>query len=213
SFDEVIFDLAREQKLRADMLQKNYFILEYESDYNAKKTELDYMVLTPNLIQLFQKHRKLFHYIHSQNRSQFIKFLLNNIKIKNNYSSLEVMFMTILRHYAKFYARGDEYPMNADKQQKYIWVLYKSAEAVRAKIGLKKAQGIAYRLLNAVQSDNKNTFMDTIMRVYVSSELEMPPVLLEALHENNLDFATVGNAWIAGLISKQNEEGEDSYEQ
>lgn len=225
SFDEVIFDLAREQKLRADMLQKNYFILEYESDYNAKKTELDYMVLTPNLIQLFQKHRKLFHYIHSQNRSQFIKFLLKNIdtkhfishilrdKIKNNYSSLEVMFMTILRHYAKFYARGDEYPMNADKQQNYIWVLYKSAEAVRAKIGLKKAQGIAYRLLNAVQSDNKNTFMDTIMRVYVSSELEMPPVLLEALHENNLDFATVGNAWIAGLISKQNEEGEDSYEQ
>src|SRR5699024_12181735 len=113
------------------MLNKNYFILEYESDYNAKKTELNYMVLTPNLIQLFQKHRKLFHYIHSQNRSQFIKFLLKNIdtkhfishilrdKIKNNYSSLEVMFMTILRHYAKFYARGRSEEHTSELQSRF----------------------------------------------------------------------------------------------
>ncbi|SFA87700.1 CRISPR-associated protein Cst1 [Lentibacillus halodurans] len=220
SFDEVVFDLVSEQKLRTDMLKKNYLILEYESDYQAKKTLLDYMILTPNLIHLFEKHSKLFGNLFYKNRITFIKYLLKNIdtkgfifetlrdKIKSNYPPLEVMFMTILRHYNQFYLREGVNYMDPEKQQKYIWVLYKSAENVRNKIGLKKAQGIAYRLLNSVQAGNRNTFMDTVMRVYISSDLEMPSLLLEALHENNMDFETVANAWITGLISKPKEEGE-----
>ncbi|MFD1361710.1 hypothetical protein [Lentibacillus salinarum] len=220
SFDEVIFDLVTEQKLRADMLIKNYLIVEYESDYQAKKTLLDYMILTPNLIHLFEKHNKLFGYLFYKNRIAFIKYLLKNIdtkvfifetlrdKVKNNYSPLEVMFMTILRHYNEFYLKEGVNYMDPEKQQKYIWVLYKSAENVRNKIGLKKAQGIAYRLLNSVQAGNRNTFMDTVMRIYISNDLEMPSLLLEALHENNMDFETIANAWISGLISKPNEEGE-----
>lgn len=220
SFDEIIFDLVSDQNLKADWLSKHYLVMEYESDYQAKKTLLDYMVLTPNLIKLFQSHSKLFGYLYYSNRIPFIKYLIKNVdtkqfiletlrqKIKNSYSSLEVVFMTILRNYDQFYTKEGENHMDSQKQQKYIWVLYKSAESVRGKIGLKKAQGIAYRLLNSVQSGNKNTFMDTVMRVYISSELEMPSLLLEALHENKLDFETVANAWIAGLISKPNEEGE-----
>ncbi|WP_164668051.1 hypothetical protein [Virgibacillus doumboii] len=219
-FDEVIFDLVSEQKLRADMLNKNYLILEYESDYQAKKTLLDYMILTPNLVNLFERHSKLFSYLFYRNRVTFIKYLLKTIdtkafifetlrdKIKNNYSPLEVMFMTILRHYNQFYLKEGVNYMDPEKQQKYIWVLYKSAENVRNKIGLKKAQRIAYRLLNSVQAGNRNTFMDTVMRVYISSDLEMPTLLLEALHEKNMEFETVANAWISGLISKPNEEGE-----
>ena len=217
TFDEVIFDLAREQHLRADWLAQNYMIFEYESDYDSKKTLLDYMIMTPSLIKLFQSHHKLFSYIHYSNKTRFIKMLLKNIdtkhliaevlreKIKNGYSSLEVLFMTILRHYSQFYQKEDEEQMEADKQKKYIWILYKSAETIRQKIGIKKAQGIAYRLLNAVQAGNKNTFMDTVMRVYISNDTEMPTILLESLHENKMDFATVANAWIAGLISKPNE--------
>ncbi|WP_171046260.1 type I-B CRISPR-associated protein Cas8b1/Cst1 [Lentibacillus cibarius] len=129
-------------------------------------------------------------------------------KVKNNYSPLEVMFMTILRHFNQFYSKEGVNHMDSEKQQKYIWVLYKSAEQVRNKIGLKKAQGMAYRLLNSVQAGNRNTFMDTVMRVYISSELEMPSILLEALHEKSMDFETVANAWVSGLISKPNEEGE-----
>ncbi|MCJ7843507.1 hypothetical protein MUB24_22050 [Lederbergia sp. NSJ-179] len=220
SFDEVIFDLVSEQELRANWLAKHYLILEYESDYQAKKTLLDYMILTPGLIKLFQNHGKLFGYLHYTNRITFIKSLIKNIdtkqliftvlreKIKQSYSSLEVVFMTILRNYDQFYKKEGKFDMDSQKQQKYVWVLYKSGEAVRSKIGLKKAQGIAYRLLNAVQAGNKNTFMDTVMRTYISNELEMPSLLLEVLHESKMDFETVANAWIAGLISKPNEEGE-----
>lgn len=104
--------------------------------------------------------------------------------------------------------------VDSNLQKRYIWALVKSAEEVRRQINNdKKAQGIAYRLLNAVRSNDKNTFMDTVMRTYISYDLEMPGLLLEALHEDKLDFATVGNAWIAGLISKPNNGNEVEEEE
>src|SRR5690625_4906996 len=103
--------------------------------------------------------------------------------------------------------------MDSSIERRRVWALVKSAEQVRNKIGTKKAQGVAYRLLNSVRSNDKNTFMDTVMRVYISSDLEMPGLLLEALHEEKMDFATVGNAWVAGLISKSDDhKGEDQNE-
>jgi len=221
TFDELVFSLVREQKLKADYLRKHYIIFEYSSNYDAKKTELDYMIMSPSVIRLFSEHGTLFNQIHYVNRHNFIRGLLQNYdtkhlifnvlrdKIKSAYSTLEVIRMTQLRHLNQRYEKG-ETGVDANLEKRYVWVLAKSAEEVKRKIGDKKAQGIAYRLLNAVRSNNKNTFMDTVMRVYISCDAEMPGILLEALHENHLDFATVGNAWISGLVSKPNEinEGE-----
>src|SRR5690625_2015916 len=99
--------------------------------------------------------------------------------------------------------------MDSSIERRRVWALVKSAEEVKRKIGTKKAQGIAYRLLNSVRSNDKNTFMDTVMRVYINSDTEMPGLLLEALHEDKMDFATVGNAWIAGLVTKDQENKEE----
>lgn len=225
TFDEIVFDLVREQKLKADYLRNHYMIFEYASDYDAKKTDLDYMVMTPFVMKLFSEHGDLFKQIHPINRSVFIRNLLQNYdtkhfilnvlrdKIKNAYSPLEVIRMTQIRHLNQLFAKGES-DVDTSHQKRYVWALVKSAEEVRRKIGDKKAQGIAYRLLNAVRSHNKNTFMDTVMRTYISCDLQMPGLLLEALHENKMDFATVGNAWIAGLVSKPNDikEGENTDE-
>jgi CRISPR-associated protein Cst1 len=214
AFDEIVFDLVREQGLKADFLSRHYLILEYESDYQSKKTLLDYMIMTPNLVKLFQNHEKDFHNIHPSHRADFIRYLLRKqdpkrwiqIKLrenmKNNYSSLEIVFMTMLRHINQLYMKEGQDVMDVKKQKSYIWFLYKSGAAIKKQLGDKKAQGIAYRLLNAVRSGNKHVFLDTVMRVYISTEQEMPSLLLEVLHEQNMDFDTVANAWIAGLISK-----------
>lgn len=226
TFDEIVFDLVREQKLRADYTKNHYMIYEYTSDYQSKRTLLNYMVMTPSLVRLFSDHANLFEKIHHTNKSGMVRLLLQGIdpkhfitevlrgKVKNSYPSFEVVQMTIIRHLNQIYAKGD-FEVDSNLEKRYVWALVKSAEQVKNKIGNdKKAQGIAYRLLNAVRSNDKNTFMDTVMRTYISCDLEIPGILLEALHENKLDFATVGNAWIAGLISKANERngGEDLNE-
>lgn len=217
TFDEIVFDLIREQKLRADFLKKHYLIYEYTSEYQSKKTLLDYMIMTPNVAQLFLQHSNLFERIHHSLKGEMVRMLLKGIdtkyfinqvlreKVKQLFSTYEVIQMVIIRHLNQVYAKGG---LNVDKkvQKRYVWALVKSAEEVKRKMNNdKKAQGIAYRLLNAVRSNDKNTFMDTVMRTYISYDLEMPGLLLEALHEDKMDFATVGNAWIAGLVSKSND--------
>lgn len=224
AFDEIVFDLAREQKFKADLTKRHYLILEYESDYTSKKTLLDYMIMTPNLVYLFQNHENLFTYMHYTNRIQLIRTFLRKQdprvliyetlrdKVKNRYSSVEVVFMTLLRHFNQIYLEEGLKQVDTQKQSSYVWVLYKSAENLKRRLGDKKAQGIAYRLLNAVRSNNKHQFLDTVMRVYISCEQEMPSLLLEVLHENKMDFETAANAWIAGLIAKSNDLGKGEEE-
>lgn len=216
TFDQIIFDLIREQQLKAKHLKDHYMIFEYESDYRAKKTLLDYMVMTPHLVRLFSEQGNLFNHVHYSTKSAMVRFLLKGIdpknyltnlladKIKNSYSTFEVIQMIQVRHLNQIYAKGVD-DVDSGKQKRYVWALVKSAEEVKYKLGEKKAQGIAYRLLNAIRSNDKNTFMDTVMRTYISSDLQMPMLLLEVLHEENMDFATVGNAWVSGLVSKPND--------
>lgn len=223
TFDEIIFDLVREQKVKAKYLEDRYIIYEYESDYKSKRTILDYMIMTPDLIRLFSEESKLFDPIYHVSKTRIIKLLLHRMdirhfineelreRIKKNYPIIDIIRMIQIRHLHKLLK--EEKTVDNTAEKKRIWALVKSAEEVRKKIGVKKAQGIAYRLLNSVRSNDKNTFMDTVMRVYISTDLEMPGLLLEALHEEKMDFATVGNAWVSGLISKSGDEkGEDNNE-
>jgi len=223
TFDEVIFDLAREQKVKAGHLNNRYMIYEYESDYQSKKTILDYMMMTPHLTRLFSEESGLFKPIYHTHKSKMIRFLLYGIdskqfimdelreRIQKSYPVIDIVRLVQIRHLNNCLKEEKEVDNTVEKRR--VWALVKSAEQVRKKVGIKKAQGIAYRLLNSVRSNDKNTFMDTVMRVYISSDLQMPGLLLEALHEEKMDFATVGNAWIAGLISKPDEnKGEDQNE-
>lgn len=226
TFDQIVFDLVREQKLKADYLKKRYIIYEYRSDYDSKKTLLDYMIMTPHVMKVFAEDSHLFYDVHASVKGEMIRFLLRNIdpkqfitsllreKIKGNYPAEDVIRLTMIRHLNEVYKK-EANKVDRSVEKGRVWALVKSAEAVRKKIGDKKAQGIAYRLLNAIRSNDKHTFMDTVMRVYISSELEMPGLLLEALHEDKMDFATVGNAWVAGLITDTNygkDKGENKNE-
>src|SRR5699024_6701441 len=197
--DQIVFDLVREQKTKADYLNKHYVIYEYESDYQAKKTLLDYMIMTPHVVKLFSDESELFNPVYYTIKSDMIRFLLKGIdtkhfiseelrkKVKDNYPVFDMIRLIQIRHLNQIFSKGD---LNVDSsiEKRRIWALVKSAEKIKYKIGLKKAQGIAYRLLNAVRSNDKHTFMDTVMRVYISSDLEMPGLLLEVLHEENMDL-------------------------
>lgn len=225
TFDEIIFDLAKEQRLKANYTTRNFLILEYESEYQAKKTLLDYMVLTPQLCHLFTQHYQEFNHLSYRLRSGMIHDLLNNVdskhrlsvelreKIKQEYSSIEIVYGVIIRHLYMCYPKGGE-GMNVDakKQKSKVWNLYFSGREIQQTIGEKKAQGIAYRLLNSVKAGDKKQFMDTIMRVYISAEKQLPSALLNVLHEEEMNFATVADAWIAGLISKKNDKGDENHD-
>ncbi|HZK18628.1 MAG TPA: type I-B CRISPR-associated protein Cas8b1/Cst1, partial [Clostridia bacterium] len=112
------------------------------------------------------------------------------------------------------------------KQDKRIWSVYKSGEDIRrgyeraesqregetnyAAPAGKKINGVAYRLLNTVKAGNKEDFMDSLFRLHMSVGRPVNSVFLDALHEKKLDFASVGTAFIAGLLSSDRKKGREN---
>ena len=62
-----------------------------------------------------------------------------------------------------------------------------------------KLSGISYRLLNSIKAGNKNEFMDSILRIYLSVDLPVPKNMLESIREEKLSFSQVGHSFLTGL--------------
>jgi CRISPR-associated protein Cst1 len=130
--------------------------------------------------------------------------LRSDIK-KNIYFAYDVFMATIANYRLKRIKEGCEKVDN-----KKIWVVFKSGQELNSYFKNKgsenKIAGIAYRLLNASKSGNKNAFMDSVLRIYMTSGKEIPSIFLNVLHEKDLDFETVAHAFVAGLISNEKSE-------
>lgn len=83
---------------------------------------------------------------------------------------------------------------------------YYLREKYRSKGAIDKLSGISYRLLNALKTNNTDSFMDTLLNCYLYAKLPVPEVFLDALRSEE-QFKTIGYAFVAGLIEgEKNEE-------
>lgn len=72
-----------------------------------------------------------------------------------------------------------------------------------------KLNGIAYRLLNSLKTNNKDAFMDTLLNCYLYVKSPVPKVFLEVFSSDE-DFKTIGYAFVAGLIEGKKENNNDN---
>lgn len=63
-----------------------------------------------------------------------------------------------------------------------------------------KIPGISYRLLNALKTGNRNSFMDIVLNCYLYVGREVPSIITEILRDNDEMFRTVGYAFVASFI-------------
>lgn len=70
-----------------------------------------------------------------------------------------------------------------------------------------KINGIAYRLLNALKTNNQHMFMDTLINCYLYIKQSVPKVFIDGM-KDDYEFKSVGYAFVAGMTSesKKNEE-------
>lgn len=62
-----------------------------------------------------------------------------------------------------------------------------------------KLAGIAYRLLNALKTNNQGMFMDLILSCYLYVKQKVPSFFIDCLKEKE-QFKTIGYAFVSGLI-------------
>ena len=82
---------------------------------------------------------------------------------------------------------------------------YYLRERYRSKGAIDKLNGISYRFLNALKTNNTDSFMDTLLNCYLYAKLSVPEVFLNALRSEE-EFKTIGYAFVAGLIEGKKDE-------
>lgn len=103
--------------------------------------------------------------------------------------------------------------MNDRSNGKYLYFSRKSGEELREFYkkmnAIKKLDGIAYRMLNALRTSNKHAFMDTLIKASMYANKEVNDVFSNNI-EDDLKFKNAGYSFIAGLLGKQNNSKNDS---
>lgn len=84
---------------------------------------------------------------------------------------------------------------------------YYLRERYRSKGTIDKLNGISYRFLNALKTNNTASFMDTLLNCYLYANLPVPEVFLDVLRNEEL-FKTIGYAFVAGLIEGKKDENQ-----
>ena len=82
---------------------------------------------------------------------------------------------------------------------------YYLKEKYKSKGASDKLNGIAYRMLNALKTNNVDSFMNTLLNCYLYVKDSVPKIFLDTLR-NDEDFKTIGYAFVAGIIEGKKEE-------
>ncbi len=99
---------------------------------------------------------------------------------------------------------------NMGVSEKELWAVYNRGKELAQKHLSEEAENkiptIAYRLLNALRTDDRNTFMDTLMRTYMHLNMAVPSIFVKAL-DDRAAFHPIGYSFINGLLNKSFEGG------
>ncbi len=93
-------------------------------------------------------------------------------------------------------------------EDKELWYMYHKGRELSQMLKNANAENkitsIAYRLLNALKVGDVNQFMDTIMRIYLSYEMEIPSTFVKVMGDKEI-FFPVGYSFLNGLLERGKE--------
>ncbi|ACJ33144.1 type I-B CRISPR-associated protein Cas8b1/Cst1 [Anoxybacillus flavithermus] len=226
-FNKIVSQLVQSVKKESEYTVDHLFFLEFFSDYDSKKTHLHYYHLPMYLAHYFKQHADKLDYIKPYDyREQFVQYVLRGADpvyviynylrdcIKNERGTIGPYIAVQERHRILQFKKGVRDMSTTDKRVSALFMQGREIREaiIRSSSSEKKVTSIAYRLLNAAKAGNRKNFMDTLLRIYMSADRPISPIFLNALHERDLDFATVANAFIAGLLANQYKEEQEEVQ-
>lgn len=218
-YKEFIMDILEQAKEESVWTLQNILFVEFNGQYQSKKSNLKYMHINKFVANYFKnysnetiariKNKKLKvelidKVLQNQDINKVIFIKLKDY-IKNNISGLDIFYSTLSKALLNcIKVKGDE-----DEVKKKVYTAFFTGRDMREYLKKNKSENkissLAYRLLNTAKVGNKKDFMDTVLRLYINSEMEMPGIFLEAFYEDGIDFETLAQSFIAGLITETKE--------
>lgn len=240
-FEEVIIDVLQESTSKAQYKKQEYMFIEFHSNYDSKKTLLDYYHMPAYITEFFLQSGKTLRWIHRyEYREAFIRSILDGKDpkqilfrymkevVNSNRDGINILMAVRERRRFQLLKKG---VADVKENSKIVYHTFKQGQSLRRNLlgeqkareaamkgvytagGDKRIRGIAYRLLNASKAGHRKNFLDTVYRLYLGADMEIPTVLLNVLHERDADFETITSAFISGLLSNDNIEQENGVKE
>ncbi|MBO3444544.1 type I-B CRISPR-associated protein Cas8b1/Cst1 [Clostridium sp. CCUG 7971] len=233
-FNDLVIDIVSENKEKSEWQLQNILFIEFKASIDAKKCKMNYFNMPTYLAKFFVsesgKNSKLIQSIYDKRfKANIVDILLKNRDLKHLISkslrekikdkledehksniSLSDIFKAIkIRALIDSYKKG-VYKMNDKKLQVVKYAGHEIHDYYVNTNSKNKINSVAYKLLNTIKVGNKKDFMDTVLRVFMSAEKSVPSIFIEIMAEKDLDFESIGHAFITGLISEKYESNKES---
>ena len=195
------------EKYYFNILSKNMIRVIIESIDDLKKIEsTTYKIngeiysLNDELNKKLLNNENLFNLIH--------KLLYSKVSGDSNYLSAGAVFSTIKINFRML--KGIGYMEN--RELNILPRARSAGEQLKKKYESKKTehklQGICYRILNGIKTNNITMVMDTILNSYLYCDESVPKIIMEMMSDEET-FKELGYSFVTGLLSKEFDDKKD----
>lgn len=230
-FEVFLYDTLKEAKDKAKWISKNMLIVEFQN--SGKKTTLTQNFLSEHAIQYLQERggKEIDHIKYPQFRNVILRKLLNGEhffrditiqlrkNVDNNYSSYDTYAATLamfhLNRIKECYGMSNgTREAQYESMQKRIHYALMDGREVRRRLTERRIEnkipGITYRLLNALTTNNRQQFFETLFRTFLLVE-KNTSMYVDATREHSSEFEGIASALLSGLNDKPyKKEGEET---
>lgn len=230
-FEVFLYDTLKEAKDKAKWISKNMLIVEFQN--SGKKTTLTQNFLSEHAIQYLQERggKEIDHIKYPQFRNVILRKLLNGEhffrditiqlrkNVDNNYSSYDTYAATLamfhLNRIKECYGMSNgTREAQYESMQKRIHYALMDGHEVRRRLTERRMEnkipGITYRLLNALTTNNRQQFFETLFRTFLLVE-KNTSMYVDATREHSSEFEGIASALLSGLNDKPyKKEGEET---
>lgn len=229
-FEVFLYNTLKEAKDKANWIAKNMLIVEFQN--SGKKTTLTQNFLSEHAIQYLQERggRELDHIKYRPfqnvilrkllNGEHFFRDITNQLRenVNNNYSSYDTYAATLamfhLNRIKECYGMSNgTQEAQYESMQKRIHYALMDGREVRRRLTERRMEnkipGITYRLLNALTTNNRQQFFETLFRTFLLVE-KNTSMYVDVTREHSNEFEGVASALLSGLNDKPyKKEGEE----
>uniref|UniRef100_A0A7C3RKY6 Type I-B CRISPR-associated protein Cas8b1/Cst1 n=1 Tax=Dictyoglomus thermophilum TaxID=14 RepID=A0A7C3RKY6_DICTH len=130
----------------------------------------------------------------------------NNIFIYFNPRDIQDINQLVYDYNLKFNKNGGDISMTS-KGEESLWFMFQKGKELAQKLISEKAENkipsIAYKLLSSLRIEDVNSFMNLVLRLYLSYNLEVPTLFVKALNDKN-SFLAYGYGFLNGILDEYN---------
>ena len=155
--------------------------------------------LTDDVTRKILNNENLFNLIH--------KIIYSKISGDSQYLSEIAVFSTIKINFRLLKERGYMENKEIDVLARARSAGSKLKDRYNSKGSEHKLQGICYRILNGIKTNNISMTMDTILNCYLYCDESVPKIITEMMSEEET-FKEIGYAFVSGLLSIKYDEND-----